>query len=63
MLVNILNYFELDIILIIFTSVFLGGIIKGTVGIGLSMFAVPIIAFFFATNHINDTIMFSCVGN
>lgn len=46
MLVNILNYFELDIILIIFTSVFLGGIIKGTVGIGLSMFAVPIIAFF-----------------
>ena len=46
MLVNILNYFELDIIIIIFTSVFLGGIIKGTVGIGLSMFAVPIIAFF-----------------
>ena len=46
MLVYILNYFELDIILIIFTSVFLGGIIKGTVGIGLSMFAVPIIAFF-----------------
>ena len=46
MLVYTLNYFELDIILIIFTSVFLGGIIKGTVGIGLSMFAVPIIAFF-----------------
>ena len=46
MLVNILNYFELEIIIIIFTSVFLGGIIKGTVGIGLSMFAVPIIAFF-----------------
>jgi len=46
MFVNILNYFELDIIFIIFTSVFLGGIIKGTVGIGLSMFAVPIIAFF-----------------
>ena len=45
MLVYTLNYFELDIILIIFTSVFLGGIIKGTVGIGLSMFAVPIIAF------------------
>ena len=46
MLVYILNYFELDIILIILISVFLGGIIKGTVGIGLSMFAVPIIAFF-----------------
>ena len=46
MLVYTLNYFELDIILIIFTSVFLGGMIKGTVGIGLSMFAVPIIAFF-----------------
>ena len=41
-----LDYFDLDIISIIFTSVFFGGIIKGAVGIGLSMFAVPIIAFF-----------------
>ena len=41
-----LNIFEFDIVLIIFASVFLGGIIKGTVGIGMSMFSVPIIAFF-----------------
>lgn len=39
-------YLEQDIIIIIITSVFLGGIIKGTVGIGMSMFSVPIIAFF-----------------
>ena len=41
-----LDYFDLEIISIIFTSIFFGGIIKGAVGIGLSMFAVPIIAFF-----------------
>ena len=41
-----LNIFEFNIAVIIFVSVFLGGIIKGTVGIGMSMFSVPIIAFF-----------------
>ena len=41
-----LNIFEFNIAVIIFASVFLGGIIKGTVGIGMSMFSVPIIAFF-----------------
>ena len=40
------NIFEFNIAVIIFVSVFLGGIIKGTVGIGMSMFSVPIIAFF-----------------
>lgn len=40
------NIFEFNIAVIIFASVFLGGIIKGTVGIGMSMFSVPIIAFF-----------------
>ena len=39
-------YLEQDILIIIITSVFFGGIIKGTVGIGMSMFSVPIIAFF-----------------
>ena len=39
------NIFEFNIAVIIFASVFLGGIIKGTVGIGMSMFSVPIIAF------------------
>ena len=41
-----LNIYEFDIVLTILISVFLGGIIKGTVGIGMSMFSVPIIAFF-----------------
>ena len=41
-----INIFEIDIIIIIFISVFLGAIIKGAVGIGMSMFSVPIIAFF-----------------
>lgn len=41
-----INIFEIDIIFIIFMSVFLGAIIKGAVGIGMSMFSVPIIAFF-----------------
>lgn len=39
-------YLEPDILIIIIISVFLGGIIKGAVGIGMSMFSVPIIAFF-----------------
>ena len=39
-------YFEQDILIVIITSVFLGGIIKGAVGIGMSMFSVPIITFF-----------------
>ena len=42
----LINIFEIDIIIIIFISVFLGAIIKGAVGIGMSMFSVPIIAFF-----------------
>ena len=41
-----INIFEIDIIIIIFMSVFIGAIIKGAVGIGMSMFSVPIIAFF-----------------
>ena len=43
---SFLIYFELDIIFIMFSSVFLGALIKGAVGIGMSMFSVPIIAFF-----------------
>jgi len=42
----VLNYFEFDIILIILISVFCGALIKGVVGIGMSMFSVPIIALF-----------------
>ena len=42
---SFLIYFELEIILIMFSSVFLGALIKGAVGIGMSMFSVPIIAF------------------
>ena len=41
-----MNNVDVDILIIIFISVFFGGIIKGTVGIGLSLFSVPIIAFF-----------------
>jgi uncharacterized membrane protein YfcA len=40
-------YLEPDILIIIIISVFLGGIIKGAVGIGMSMFSVPIIAFLY----------------
>ena len=36
--------FDYKIFLIIFFSVFVGGIVKGSVGIGMSMFSVPIIA-------------------
>ena len=39
-------YVEQDILIIIIIAVFFGGIIKGAVGIGMSMFSVPIIAFF-----------------
>ncbi len=35
-----------NLFIICIMSVFLGGIIKGAVGIGMSMFSVPIIAFF-----------------
>ena len=40
-----LNYFETFTITLIFFSIFVGGIVKGSVGIGMSMFSVPIIAF------------------
>ena len=43
-----INFFEIDIIIVVFMSVFFGAIIKGAVGIGMSMFSVPIIAFFLA---------------
>ena len=43
---SIFIYYELEIILIMFSSVLLGALIKGAVGIGMSMFSVPIIAFF-----------------
>ena len=39
-----LDYFETFTITLIFFSVFVGGIVKGSVGIGMSMFSVPIIA-------------------
>ena len=40
-----LYYFETFTITLIFLSIFVGGIVKGSVGIGMSMFSVPIIAF------------------
>ena len=40
-----LDYFETFTIILIFLSIFVGGIVKGSVGIGMSMFSVPIIAF------------------
>ena len=40
-----INYFANDILALILFSVFLGGIVKGSVGIGMSMFSVPLIAF------------------
>ena len=39
------DYFETFTITLIFLSIFVGGIVKGSVGIGMSMFSVPIIAF------------------
>ena len=38
-------YLETFSIILILFSVFVGGIVKGSVGIGMSMFSVPIIAF------------------
>jgi len=40
-----LEYFETTTLSLILCSVFLGGIVKGSVGIGMSMFSVPLIAF------------------
>lgn len=39
------NYLLLENLVLIIFAVFLGGIVKGSVGIGMSMFSVPIIAF------------------
>ena len=39
------NYLFLENLVLIVFAVFLGGIVKGSVGIGMSMFSVPIIAF------------------
>ena len=39
------NYLFLENLILIVFAVFLGGIVKGSVGIGMSMFSVPIIAF------------------
>ncbi len=39
------NYLLIENLLLIVFAVFLGGIVKGSVGIGMSMFSVPIIAF------------------
>ena len=40
-----LEYFETITLAVILCSVFFGGIVKGSVGIGMSMFSVPLIAF------------------
>ena len=40
-----LEYFEIITYAVILCAVFLGGIVKGSVGIGMSMFSVPLIAF------------------
>ena len=40
-----LEYFEIATFVVILCSVFFGGIVKGSVGIGMSMFSVPLIAF------------------
>ena len=40
-----IEYFETFTFIIIVCSVFFGGIVKGSVGIGMSMFSVPLIAF------------------
>ena len=39
------DYLETFTITVIFFSIFVGGIVKGSVGIGMSMFSVPIISF------------------
>jgi len=39
------NYLLLENLVLIVFAVFFGGIVKGSVGIGMSMFSVPIIAF------------------
>ena len=39
------NYLLLENLVLIVFAIFLGGIVKGSVGIGMSMFSVPIIAF------------------
>ena len=39
------DYSETFTLILIFFSVFVGGMVKGSVGIGMSMFSVPIIAF------------------
>ena len=49
--------FETYILIVVITSVFFGGVIKGSVGIGLSMFSVPIIAFFLPPT---TAVMFLC---
>ena len=41
------QYLLFENLIIIILSVFIGGIVKGSVGIGMSMFSVPIIAFLF----------------
>ena len=40
-----LEYFEIITFVVILCSIFFGGIVKGSVGIGMSMFSVPLIAF------------------
>ena len=40
-----LEYFETITFAVILCAVFFGGIVKGSVGIGMSMFSVPLIAF------------------
>jgi uncharacterized membrane protein YfcA len=40
-----LEYFEIITFVVILCAVFFGGIVKGSVGIGMSMFSVPLIAF------------------
>ena len=39
------DYLLIENLILIILSVFVGGIVKGSVGIGMSMFSVPIIAF------------------
>ncbi len=39
------EYLLIENLIIIILSIFIGGIVKGSVGIGMSMFSVPIIAF------------------
>ena len=42
------DYLLIENLIFIILSVFIGGIVKGSVGIGMSMFSVPIIAFILA---------------